>query len=122
MVKKPIDWNQLNWRNQDVIVKFDHLNPALQFFIGGKESALGTLRFGRRLRFFSEGLMAASLFLPPPISYFGIAGGVATRTASAKSVQESHDFVGRVMKHFGLLQTRFEGYYPMGEWMNAAII
>ncbi len=122
-------------KKESLIIKFQHLNPALQEMIGrpNKKETLKkiilmenpTIRDKRRGRVIAEGsgLLCLPAISSPLAVYSSVGIGLAAtgRTFFAKAIQKQHKELVSKMKKFGLLQTKFEGNYPR-DWINPATV
>ncbi len=127
---------EYNWRKKPVLIKFEHLNPALQDMIGRKgmsfrewNSSLA-IRAQRQGKAIFEGLPLTVLISIGASFGWGMSGVatigglpilVSARRAIAKSIQDRHEDLVSAMKKFGILQTKFEGNYPR-DWINPTIV
>jgi len=133
-------------KEQLTVIKFEHLNPALQDMIGkpGSGSVIrsifsdnsSTIRDERKTRALIEAMTLATLldllnvfpFSLSPQSKLEtrVATGMMAfllggRAAIARGIQARHKKLVKAMKKFGILQTRFEGSYPR-DWINPTTV
>lgn len=127
---------QGHWRKRLVLIKFNHLNPALQGIIGRKgmgfkewNSSLA-IRAQRQGKTVFEGIPLTALISIGASLGWGMGGAaiigglpilVPARAAIAESIQDRHEDLVNAMKKFGILQTKFEGNYPR-DWINPTTV
>ena len=123
-------------KKESLIIKFEHLNPALQQIIGKirfkRPSGESPIKNIRNLRAMYEGLSLIVLLAladnirrkePVPIRLqVSVLASIGGRTAIAKWIQLEHTTLVKTMKDFGILKPgRIESKYPEG-WLNPSIV
>ncbi len=129
-------------QQDEVVVPIEHVHPKLweelhrstneydallmRYGMGFEAYEKAPLTVTRSTRSVSEILLgvAAGAALHPQLpltAAMTAAAAVAVRTISAVGVQRSHEHLMDAMGRYGVLNTQFEGHYPM-DWMHPSII
>ena len=116
-----------HWRQRDVVIKFEHLNPVVQEVIAGKNAIKMSRKFYRgsgdamTILGALQIIAGIKMYNGPLIGVGGsaISFGPILRNAGTKQIQKLHnELAEEIIKH-GVLKIPFEKNYP-NDWHNPA--